>query len=61
MRRNDSLGKDPDAGKDGRWEEKGTTEDKMVKWQHQLDEHEFESTPGVGDGQGYLVVQVFKS
>ena len=50
MRRNDSLGKDPDAGKDGRWEEKGTTEDKMVKWQHQLDEHEFESTPGVGDG-----------
>ena len=44
------IWKDPDAGKDGRWEEKGTTEDKMVKWQHQLDEHEFESTLGVGDG-----------
>ena len=28
------LGKDPDAGKDWRWEEKGTTEDEMVGWQH---------------------------
>ena len=27
----------------------------MVGWHHQLDEHEFESTPGVGDGQGSLV------
>ena len=30
------------------------TEDKMVGWHHQLDGHEFEQTPGVGDGQGSL-------
>ena len=36
------TGKDPDAGKDWRWEEKGTTEDEMVGWHHQLDGHEFE-------------------
>ena len=48
------TGKDPDAGKDWRQEEKGTTEDEMVKWHHQLDGHEFEQTPGVGDGQGSL-------
>ena len=45
----------PDAGEDGRWEEKGTTEDEMAGWHHQLDGHEFEQTPGVGDGQGGLV------
>ena len=28
------------------------TEDKMIGWHHQLDEHEFEQVPGVGDGQG---------
>ena len=28
------IGKDPDAGKDWRWEEKGTTEDEMVGWHH---------------------------
>ena len=28
------IGKDPDAGKDRRWEEKGTTEDEMVEWHH---------------------------
>ena len=49
------IGKDPDAGKDWRQEEKGTTEDEMVGWQHQLDGHEFEQAPGVGDGQGSLV------
>ena len=32
--------KDPDAGKDWRWEEKGTTEDKMVGWHHRLNGHE---------------------
>ena len=32
----------------------GTTEDEMVGWHHQLDEHEFEQTPGVGEGQGSL-------
>ena len=36
------IGKDPDAGKDLRWEEKGTTEDEMVGWHHQLDGHEIE-------------------
>ena len=34
--------KDPDAGKDWRWEEKGTTEDEMVGWHHRLSGHEFE-------------------
>ena len=32
-------------------EEQGTAEDEMVVWHHQLNGHEFESTPGVGDGQ----------
>ena len=36
------TGKDPDAGKDWRWEEKGTTEDEMVGWHHRLNWHEFE-------------------
>ena len=35
-------GKDPDAGKDWRWEEKGMTEDEMVGWHHWLNGHEFE-------------------
>ena len=34
------IGKDPDAGKDWRWEEKGMTEDEMVGWHHWLDGHE---------------------
>ena len=34
--------KDPDAGKDWRWEEKGMTEDEMVGWHHRLNGHEFE-------------------
>ena len=33
--------KDPVAGKDLRWEEKGTTEDEMAGWHHRLDGHEF--------------------
>ena len=49
------IGKDPDAGKDWRQEEEGTTEDEMVGWHHQFDGHEFEQAPGVGDGQGSLV------
>jgi len=49
------IGKDPDAGKDWRQEEKGTTEDEIVGWHHQLDGHEFEQAPGVGDAQGSLV------
>ena len=39
------IGKDPDAGKDWRWEEKGMTEDDMVRWHHRLSGHEFEQTP----------------
>ena len=54
MQRADSLEKDLDAGKDWRWEEKGTTEDKMVGWHHWLNGHGFEQAPGVGDGQGGL-------
>ena len=46
------IGKDPDAGKDWRQEEKGMTEDEMIRWCHRLDGHEFEQAPGVGDGQG---------
>ena len=45
------IWKDPDAGKDWRWE-KRMTEDEMVGWHHQLNGHEFEWTPEVGDGQG---------
>ena len=48
------IGKYPDAGKDWRWEEKGMTEDEMVGWHHQHDEHEFEEALGVGDGWGSL-------
>ena len=33
---------------------KGTTEDEMVGWHHQLNGHEFEQTPGDGEGQGSL-------
>ena len=36
------IRKDPDAGKDWRWEEKGMTGDKIVGWHHQLNGHEFE-------------------
>ena len=49
------IGKDLDAGQDWRQEDKGMTEDEMVGWHHQLDGHEFEQAPGVGDGQGSLV------
>ena len=54
MQRTNSLEKDPDAGIDWRQEEKGTTEDEMVGWHHQLNGHEFEQALGVGDGQGSL-------
>ena len=49
------TGKDSNAGKDWRREEKGMTEDEMVGWHHWLDGHEFEQAPEVGDGQGSLV------
>ena len=46
--------KSPDAGKDWRQEEEGMTEDEMVGLHHRFDGHEFEQSPGVGDGQGGL-------
>ena len=48
------IGKDPDAGKDWRQEEKGTKEDKMVGWHYWLNGHEFEQALGDGEGQGGL-------
>ena len=48
------TGKDPDAGKDWRQEEQGTTEDEMVGWHHWLNRHEFEQALGDGEGQGSL-------
>ena len=48
------IGKDPDAGRDWGQEKKGTIEDEMVGWHHQLEGHRFGWTPGVGDGQGDL-------
>ena len=49
------MRKDPDAGKDGRQEEKGTTEHEMVRWHHRLNGYEFEQAPGDGERQGSLV------
>ena len=48
------TGKDPDAGKDWRQEEKGMTADEMVGWHYQLDGHEFEQALGVDDWQRSL-------
>ena len=53
IQRTDSL--ESDTGKDGRQEEKGTTEDEMIGWHQQLNGHEFEQAPGDGEGQGILV------
>ena len=49
------IGKNPDAMKDWRQDEKGMTKDEMVEWLHRLNGHEFEQAPGVGDGRGSLV------
>ena len=48
------TGKDPDAVKGWRQEEKGTTQDEMLGWHYWLDGHEFEQALGVGDEQGSL-------
>ena len=53
--KNQLIGKEPDAGKERRQEEKGMTGDEMVGWHHRLNGHESEQAPGVGDGQGSLV------
>ena len=44
------IGKDPDAGKDWGQEEKGATEDEVIGWHHPFNGHEFEQTPGDGEG-----------
>ena len=49
------IGKHPDAGKDWKQEEKGTTEDEMAGWHHWYKEHEFGQTAGDGEGQRNLV------
>ena len=48
------IWKDPNAGQDWGQEEKGTTEDEMAGWHHQVNGHGFGSTPRVGVGQGGL-------
>ena len=48
------IGKDSDAGKDCRQEEKGVAEEGIVVWHHQLNGHEFEQTLGDGEGQKNL-------
>ena len=48
------IGKDPDAGKDWRQKEKGTTKNEMLGWHYQLKRHESEQIPGDSEGQGSL-------
>ena len=48
------IRKDPNAMKDRKQEEKGKTENEMVRWHHQLSGHEFKQVERVGDGQGSL-------
>ena len=52
------IKKDPDAVKDWRREEKGTTEDEMARWHHGLNGHESEWAPGVGDRERGLCAAV---
>ena len=52
------IGKDPDAGKDWRQEEKGMTENEMSGCHHWLNGHEFEQALGNGEEQGSLCVTV---
>ena len=47
------IGKDPDAGKDWRQEEKGTTEDEMVGWHHWLDGRESKLQEWVMDREAW--------
>ena len=50
------IGKDPDAGKDWRQEDKGMTEDEMVGWHHWLNGHESEQTQIVKDREAWRAV-----
>ena len=47
------IEKDPDAGEDWRQEEKGMTEDEMVRWNHRLNEHEFEQAELMTDREAW--------
>ena len=58
MQRADSLGKDTNAGKDSRQEEKVMTEDEMAGWHHWYNKHELGQTPGDSEGQRSLVWSV---
>ena len=49
------IRKDPDAGKDWRQKEKGTTEAEMVGWHHWFSGYGSEEAPGDGEGQGSLI------
>ena len=49
------IGKDTDAGKDRRQEEKGAAEDEMIRQHRRLNGHEFEQTLGGSGGQRSLV------
>ena len=55
MRRIWPIGKDPDAGKDWKQEERGMTEDEMTGWHHWLNGPEFEQTLGDSKGWGSLM------
>ena len=48
------TGKDPNAGKNWKEEEKGVTENEIIGWHHQLNGHEFEQTPREIEGQRSL-------
>ena len=53
------IGKDPDAGKDWKQEEKGTTENEMIGWHHWFNGHEFAQTPGDSESMmpsSYLIL-----
>ena len=55
MQRAHSLEKTLMLGKIEGRRRRGRTEDEMVGWHHRLNGHEFEQTPGDGEGQGSLV------
>ena len=52
------IGKDPDAEKDWRQDEKGMTEDEVVGWHHQLNGYELEQAHIDGEGQGNLAMEL---
>ena len=57
MQRNNSLEKILNLRKTEGRRRKGETEDEVVRWHHLLNGHEFEQTPGDGEGQGSLMLQ----